>query len=256
MIAISLRVPGAEQDAVTAELWEAGTAGITENGEWLTAFFEDDSTASVLLERFREWRPEVHHEEERDWEAVSRDAWQPFAVGERFWLAPEWRDDPAPDERTRLTIHPGMACGTGAAPATQLCLRAMERWVRPGASLLDIGTGSGILADAARVLGAGPVVACDIEHEAAAIAQGNVAGLAVFTGSVRSVRSGRFDVVVANLNAAALGSIGPDLVRARKSDGIAILSGFRESEAARVAAAMKADPRDTLTDSDWACLVL
>ena len=256
MIAITLRVPPAEQDEVTAELWDAGTAGITENGEWLTAFFADESAAETLVEQFRDWHPESHHEDDRDWEAESREAWQPFAVGERFWLVPEWRDDPPPQGRARLSIHPGMACGTGAAPATPLCLCAMEKWMRPGASVLDVGTGSGILADAATVLGAATVVACDIDQEAAAIAKRNVAGLAVFTGSARSVRGGRFDVVVANLNAASLGGIGPDLMRARAHDGVVILSGFRASEAARVAAAVKADARETLTDSDWACLVL
>ena len=76
---------------------------------------------------------------------------------ERFFLVPEWRDDPAPEGRVRLIMHPGIACGTGTHAATRLCLTAMERHVAAGDSVLDVGTGSGILADAARVLGASPV---------------------------------------------------------------------------------------------------
>jgi ribosomal protein L11 methyltransferase len=256
MIAIALRVPPAEQDQVTADLWEAGTAGITEDGEHLTAFFEDPSVARGLLERFADWRPELQEQEDRDWVAESREAWPPFAVGERFWLAPEWRNDAPPAGRVRLTIHPGMACGTGSSPTTQLSLSAMEKWLRPGCSVLDVGTGSGILADAARVLGARTVAACDIDHDAAQIARANVDGLSVFTGSIRSVRSAHFDVVVANLNAATLNALAPDLVRVRRPDGVLILSGFRPCEAARIATAIKAEPRDSLTDSDWSCLVI
>jgi ribosomal protein L11 methyltransferase len=256
MIAIVLRVPVPEQDQVTAELWDAGTAGITEDGERLTAFFEDDSAAATLLARFEEWKPQLEPQQEHDWLAESRAAWPPFAVGERFWLTPDWRDDPAPGGRLRLTIHPGMACGTGLAPATQLCLRAMEKRLRAHDSVLDVGTGSGILADAAKLLGASRVVACDIDHEASRIARSNVRDLSVFTGSARSVRSGRFDVVVANLNVAALSSIAAELIRVRKPQGILIVSGFRPAEAARATSLFKIDAREALDDSDWSCLIL
>ncbi|HET8547088.1 MAG TPA: 50S ribosomal protein L11 methyltransferase [Bryobacteraceae bacterium] len=256
MIGIALNVPREYQERVTAELWEAATAGIAEDDERLTAFFEDDADRNALLRQFAVWEPELREEQDRDWVAESRDTWQPFAVGDRFWLVPEWRDDAPPAGRIRLTIQPGMACGTGTAPATQLCLSAMEKWLPAGASVFDVGTGSGILAEAARLLGAGTVVACDIDHEAARIARANVSGLAVFSGSVRSVRSACFDAIVANLNAATLGAIAPDLVRIRRPGGLLIVSGFRPSEAAGVAAAAESNPRGTLIDSDWACLLL
>ena len=74
----------------------------------------------------------------------------PMLAGERFFLVPPWCDDPAPPGRLRLEIYPGMACGTGRHPATQLCLEALERTVRPGMTLVDVGTGSGILSAGAR----------------------------------------------------------------------------------------------------------
>src|ERR1700691_2629248 len=95
---------------------------------------------------------------------VLRDAWPPLCVGERFYLVAPWHAAvQAPAGRMRLEIYPGMACGTGRHPATQLCLQAIERYVKPGAQVLDVGSGSGILSDAARLLGAGVVIACDVD---------------------------------------------------------------------------------------------
>ena len=115
-------------------------------------------------------------------------------VGERFFLVPEWRDDPAPPGRFRIAVNPGMAFGTGVHETTQLCIEALERVVRPGIAVLDVGTGSGILAQAARLLGAAKVYACDIDPVAVAIA-GNG-----FIGSVNAVASAKVDVVVANIS--------------------------------------------------------
>ncbi len=75
------------------------------------------------------------------------------------------RRQPTPPGRLRLEIYPGMACGTGRHPATQLCLQAIERYVRPGARVLDVGSGSGILSDAARLMGAASVIGCDIDPD-------------------------------------------------------------------------------------------
>ncbi|HUS07110.1 MAG TPA: 50S ribosomal protein L11 methyltransferase, partial [Bryobacteraceae bacterium] len=137
MISLRLAVSEKDKDRVIAELWELGTLGITEETGGLRAFFEqqDDS----LLEAFAPFHPEIVPEIERDWEAEAQAAWQPFAVGERFYLVPEWRDDPAPCGRVRLRTYPGMACGTGAHPATQLCLQAMERYPLEGKRVLDVG---------------------------------------------------------------------------------------------------------------------
>ncbi len=105
---------------------------------------------------------EARQEEDRDWVEAAREMLQPMEVGERFFLVPEWRDDPAPAGRFRMVVNPGMAFGTGVHETTRLCLEALERYVRPGMDVLDVGTGSGILARAAGLLGARRVYACDI----------------------------------------------------------------------------------------------
>ena len=192
-----------------ADLYEAGTAGIIEHDGWLEAFFEDAAVAA----RFGDPVPA----ENRDWVQATYDAWPPLLVGEKFFVVPPWCTEPAPLGRFRLEINPGLQCGTGQHPCTRLCLEAMEQVLRPGDSVLDVGTGSGVLSIAARLLGAGRVVACDIDPEAAKMAP-------FFVGSVDAVRSDSFDVVVANISEEVVGAMRPDLERvARKR----ILSGFQ-----------------------------
>jgi ribosomal protein L11 methyltransferase len=249
----------ADKDRLIAELWEAGTAGITESEDWVRAFFEN-ADAVAVMQRFRDYSPLLERVEDQDWVAESQKQWQPFPVGERFYLVPDWRDDPAPCGRIRLKIHPGLACGTGLHPATQLCLRAMEEHVHEGMSLLDVGTGSGILAEAARLIGADPVFACDIDPDAAAVARANFASsmflIPVFAGSVRSLRSGAVEMIVANLNVATLQAIKSDTCRALRDGGTLIVSGFHEEESEQVAALFARTARATYEQDGWACLVL
>ena len=260
MFSITLSATAAERDMIIADLWDAGTSGITESEDWIRAFFEQGTDAAELMRRFRDYDPKLEPVEEHDWVAESRDQWQPFAVGDRFYLVPDWRDDPAPCGRIRLKIHPGMACGTGTHPATQLCLQAMEHQVHEGQSLIDVGTGSGILAEAARLLGADPVFGCDIDVEAAAIARENISRsmfrIPVFAGSLRSVSNASVDVVVANLNLATLEAIHRDALRVLRDAGSLILSGFRDEETTRVVKAFGREPRANLEMDGYACLVL
>src|ERR1700738_1813831 len=94
---------------------------------------------------------------------------QPMTVGARFFLVPEWRDDPTPAGRFRIAVNPGQAFGTGVHETTRLCLEAIEEFVRPGSAVLDVGTGSGILARAAALLGAKRVYGCDVDPVAVEI---------------------------------------------------------------------------------------
>src|SRR5271155_701674 len=141
-----------------AELYEAEISGIVEHDGYLEAFFENRETA----ERFGE-PVECDH---TDWAQHTYDAWPPILVGEKFFVVAPWRADPTPPGRIRLEINPGLQCGTGQHPCTRLCLEAMERVIQPGDSVLDVGSGSAILSLAAKLLGAGRVVACDLDEDA------------------------------------------------------------------------------------------
>lgn len=159
-------------------------------------------------------------------------------VGERFFLVPEWRGDPAPEGRFRIVVNPGMAFGTGRHETTQLCLEALETYVRPGARVLDIGTGAGILAQAASLLGAGTVWACDVDPEAVEVARAN-AGPNLFTGSIDAVRPATANLLVANISPEVIARLAPDLLRSLLPGGVALVSGFERHEAPTVRAELE-----------------
>ncbi len=249
MFSIFLGCEPDEEDRLSAELWEQDTAGISGEPGGLRAFFEDDARAPDVLKNFERYAPGLRQEEERDWVRATEEAWPPMLAGRRFFLAPPWNRDAAPAGRLRLEIYPGMACGTGRHPATQLCLEAMERYVAPGATVVDVGTGSGILTAAAQLLGASRVVACDIDAGAVAIARERVSGL-FFVGSLDAVAPGVADAIVANIDAAEIERLRGELERVRTKNGRLILAGFPESDMIEGFAA-----KEILRRDEWVCVV-
>ena len=248
MFSLEIECDPDDRELLVAELWEQGCAGVAELApERVRAFFEDTADRDELLRMFpgSSWRTE----EERDWVQSARDLLQPMEAGERFFLVPEWRDDPAPPGRFRITVNPGMAFGTGVHQTTRLCIEALERFVKPGSSVLDVGTGSGILSQAAMLLGATHVYACDIDPVAVEIAgQG-------FVGSVDAVASDSMDIVVANISPEAIIALAPDLLRVLRSGGALLASGFETREIGQVQAHLP-PPRDIREKENWALIVV
>ncbi len=246
MFSLLFHTAGDREEFLIADLQECGTTGITEENGALRAFFEDDHEPRALLERFSACAPELRHEPPIDWEQATRESWPPLSIGERFYLAAPWdRDSPTPPGRLRLEVYPGMACGTGRHPATQLCLQAIERYVKPGARVLDVGSGSGILSAAALLMGASTVIGCDIDADNVRIARerGNSP---MFIGSADAVRSGSADVVVANIDTATIERITGELERVRKRESTLILSGFPEWDPPEGFC-----PREVLCQQEW-----
>ena len=251
MFSILLHPTPDREDYLVAELSDCGTSGITEEDEGgIRAFFDEDAAAEALLGRFAEFAPELRLEAGIDWEQVSRDAWPPLAIGERFYLVPPWRaEDPVPRGRLRLVVHPGMACGTGRHPCTRLCLEAIERCVKPGDRVVDVGAGSGILSAAVELVGTGCVAGCDIDAENVRIARERV-HVPMFIGSADAVRTAWADVVIANIDSATLEKLAPEFTRVRTPGATLILSGFPEGDAPEGYI-----PKVTLERDSWLCWI-
>jgi len=241
MFSLDLDCTQETRDLLIADFWELGSSGIVElDATHLRVFFDDDSEASSISEKLG---APAHVWANIDWVAESRQNIEPMLVGERFFLVPQWRDDPTPPGRLRIGINNGLAFGTGRHETTRLCLEFLEQLVRPGMTVIDIGTGSGILAQGALTLGAGTVIACDIDPLAVEVAV--AAGLNAFTGSAPAIASGRADLLVANISPEALRELLPEFLRLLKPGGRAILSGVEAQDQLPIS------PIATRAEAEW-----
>jgi ribosomal protein L11 methyltransferase len=221
MFSIDLTCTQETKDFLIADFAELGSSGIVElDGDRLRVFFDDDSEAPAISARFG---VEAHIWENVDWVDRGREGIEPMLVGERFFLVPQWRDDPTPAGRLRIEINNGLAFGTGRHETTRLCLELLEKLVEPHMTVLDIGTGSGILAQAATLLGAARVVGCDNDPLAVEVA--HAAGLNVFVGSTDALADHEADLVVANISPETLRELAHEFPRLLKPGAQAILSG-------------------------------
>ena len=247
MFSLEIECDSDDQELLIAELWERGSAGIVElNPSRLRAFFEDSADRGRLLRSYP--GASLRVEEDRDWVQSARSLLQPMEVGARFYLVPEWRDDPTPPGRFRINVNPGLAFGTGVHETTRLCIEALEEYVKPGTTVLDVDTGSGILARAAKLLGAGKIYACDIDPVAIAIAG------AGFVGSVDAVASNAVDLALANISPEAIMQLAPDLLRVLRPGGVLLASGFELHEIEQVKAAFP-HAREVHRKGGWGLIV-
>ena len=183
-----------------------------------------------------------------DWVRLTQSQFGPIQVAERLWIAPSWhRDNPdvpgldldAADGAIHIELDPGLAFGTGSHPTTHLCLAWLEAELPAGATLLDYGCGSGILAIAARKLGAGPTQAVDIDPQAvqSTVFNAQVNGVELDAMLPDGLKDGTFQVVVANILSNPLKVLAPMLAGRVAPGGQLVLSGVLERQAEEVAAA-------------------
>ena len=207
--------------------------------------------------------------EDKDWAEAWKAHYAPFRVGRRLWIRPSWlalEDAPAANDVV-LTLDPGMAFGTGLHPTTQMCLQALERLVRSGMRVLDVGTGSGILAIAALRLGAASALAVDNDPQAVAAAGENalangVAGqLVVREGTLSAVAErGKWDLVLVNILAPVIISLLREegLLDYATEGGRLLLSGIVDEQAPAVREALAAAGgavAEEMTVRDWVTLI-
>ena len=278
MPTFSLTLDAARERAedLSAELFDAGASGVeVRDGEGtpmpgvtqpapgralLVGFFAERDAA---LEARAAHGGELAELADEDWGESWKKGLGPLVVGRAF-VRPSWVGAPPPAGMAELVLHPGMAFGTGTHPTTALCLAALSDLLaaRPGASVLDVGTGSGLLAIAAAKLGAGRVAANDNDPVAVVVARENAernGATLELGGTPVGEIEGTFDLVVANILANTLVELAPDVAARVAPGGTVLLAGILGPQEDEVRAAYVAEglrPALERRDGEWSLLTL
>lgn len=256
-IAVSWPVLGIEIDDSEGDVVRAAIYGESAEGDALSRFagvLTGLGATDVCIEAFGK----------QDWLQGYRDAVQPFAVGDRWWIDPH-PDDPsqAPGHRRRLVIEPRTAFGSGSHESTMMVLSALEEIEVVGVDVLDVGTGSGILALAAESLGARRVVAIDIDEKAISVARQTSAQqewtprVQLILGPVTCIGVAHFQVILCNMISSNFLPLLGDISRTLAANGLIILAGLLAAEIDAVTRALSSVGLETKSRrvlGEWASL--
>lgn len=247
---------GDDAEIVAARLWTAGAVGVQELPDALLAWFD---TRTEDVPPGGSWAQQP----DQDWLATWREGIEPVRTG-AITVVPSWlvaEHEPAP-ETIVLELDPGAAFGSGHHATTRLCLQALQEELEPGQRVLDVGCGTGILAIAAALLGAGSVEAVDVDPDAVVVTRRNAAANGVQVDARLGgpeAATARADIVLANLLTPTLHTLADQLVAAARPGGTLVASGVASERAEGVAAALAAAGARAvrrIDDDDWAALVL
>ncbi|HIJ80218.1 MAG TPA: 50S ribosomal protein L11 methyltransferase [Desulfuromonadales bacterium] len=291
---ISCDVPVELADLVAAFLTELTGIGVCEDNRTVDAFApgeiphmtwtsikaylpadEDPAPKMARLEEYLSEvgagrqlaRPTIATIRTEEWSTSWKVNFKPLRIGSRLLVVPTWEEEAALPGDVVLRIDPGMAFGTGGHETTRLCLELLEQIMANNSfstapSLLDLGTGSGILSMAASLLGAGRVVALDIDPEAILVAQENL----LLNGLAEKIETGttplealneNFDIILANILAEELVRLSPALSDRLNPGGYLILSGILTDKEPLVLDGFKPHPLNhagTSRDGEWSAL--
>ncbi|TAK32712.1 MAG: 50S ribosomal protein L11 methyltransferase [Chloroflexota bacterium] len=219
---------------------------------------------------------QVREISEEDWSQAWKEHFNVHRVGRRIVIRPSWREyTPLPDDIV-VELDPGMAFGTGLHPTTQMCLQTLEKYMQPGWTVLDLGTGSGILAIAAARLGARHVLAVDTDPVAVEAAAANIASngvqdvVKISAGSVDAATAGNgskrpspsdsalFDLIVENIVADVILSLAIPVAKSLTAGGVLIAGGILDTRLPEVEARLRQvglAMQEILEQGDWRTVV-
>lgn len=202
---------------------------------------------------------------EEDWATAWKQYYHPVKISERFTIVPTWEEyTPVSTDELIIELDPGMAFGTGTHPTTVMCLQGLEKVVKPGDTVVDIGTGSGVLSIGAALLGAKSVHALDLDEVAVRSAKENVElnnvsdRVSVFHGNLLDTVKEPADVVVANILAEIIMSFTDDAFTIVKPGGLYVTSGIIGAKRDDVKAALEASGfviQEVLMMEDWVAII-
>jgi ribosomal protein L11 methyltransferase len=250
LLVVTCRAGDAELAA--QRLWDGGVLAVEEGPvepgsdlvELRTSLGDDDATRALGRVVGRHW-PVTFRDVDPGVADTWRDHAQPVRIDDDLVVVPAWTDPAGwPAARHRLVIEPGATFGMGDHPTTIATLRAMRHWITPDTRVLDVGSGSGILAVAACVLGARAALGIDISDAAVPVGTANagrngVAERARFTTEPLEAVAGPFDLVLANILAPTLVALAPHLQRVLAPAGALVFSGVLAERHEHVLAALR-----------------
>ncbi len=269
-LAVSIEDRDAGTDAEQAQFGEPGLEDPKAwQRNWVVALLAAETDVDALIASLQlpaEVKRKLGEREvavvpEQDWVRLTQSQFEPIPISERLWIVPSWHDAAdfvsAPDALV-LVLDPGLAFGTGSHPTTRLCLKWLEQNLQGNESVLDYGCGSGILAIAARKLGAARVVGTDVDAQAITASRDNaarnLAEAAFFLPD--DLPAGEYDVLVANILTNPLKALMPLLAGRVKAGGLIALSGILAEQAEDVITLYGSafDMRLWATEDGWVCL--
>jgi ribosomal protein L11 methyltransferase len=283
--AVEVEIARVGETAATTQLWAFNTTGVEisediNNPDFITlrAYFDAAPDTEKIREQILRNLKLIDLPEfalrgiksltvaDQDWLAEWKKGYEPFEVGQRLLICPSWKRDQVKDSnRIVIEIDPGMAFGTGTHETTRGCLEMLEKYWQ-GGSLLDVGTGTGILAIAAIKLAPGSrVIGFDVDPEAIEVARENAAinGVAdeieIEVNKLSSFHGQEFDVALANLTADVIIPHAEDFVQVTKPQGVLIVSGILREQADDVRATLEARNFiviETKPDGEWITFAL
>jgi len=217
---ISVSVTLEIKDAVANYLFELGSCGCQELENEIFAFFPNQASKSEIQEKLAAYLDnlevlgfklsdtqfEIAEIADQDWNSEWKKSFKPIRISEKFIVKPTWEELDMSSDIFIIEMDPKQAFGTGHHATTQIMVQFLERYLTSPKRVLDVGTGTGILAIAAHKLNAGDIVAIDVDPVAVEAARENcqinsaTSDLLLFTGEVNALSASPFDLVLANLN--------------------------------------------------------
>lgn len=259
------------------EIYELDPNDYPDQGVRVKAYFNEleyntqlEETLKSEVSQLQTLNHSLYHYEtqtiqEVDWANEWKNYFHPFKASERFTIIPSWEEyDRKDDQELCIELDPGMAFGTGDHPTTSMCLKAIERYVSPHHSVIDVGTGSGILSIASYLLGVKKIKAIDVDDMAVQVAEENfeknhcLQAIETEASNLLTNEDGRYDIIIANILAHIIDEMIEDAYNTLNEEGYFITSGIITEKEEDIVNHMKRvgfSIISTTHDNGWVCIV-